>query len=372
MADVTVIPTSVYNHSGLNNIAKTTKKLFGPGQTELNVVGRLMTTLEGSKQTIKDEVYVVNDLNEPLLGRPAIEKFNLLKKINNVTQTGSVTYGDKIKEKYTKLFNGLGTMDGEFSIKLVPGAKPFALTTPRRVALPLMGKVKEELARMENLGVVTKIPEGVPTEWCAGMVVVPKPDGRVRICVDLTKLNDNVLREPYPLPKIDDLLGEIGDSKFFSKVDANSGFWQQKLTPDARLLTTFITPFGRYYFNRMPFGIKTAPEHFEMKMQRILENIDGTVSLIDDILIHGKTQEEHDSRLHVTLQRLESAGITLNADKCEFSKPEVKFAGYIINEDGIMSDPEKVKAIKEMPAPTSCCIWANWANGDTGPMGQLG
>lgn len=172
-------------------------------------------------------------------------------------------------------------------------------------------------------------------------------------CVDLTKLNDNILREPYPLPRIDDLLGQIGDSRVFSKVDANSGFWQQKLTPEAKLLTTFITPFGRYCFNRMPFGIKTAPEHFERKMQCILEGVNGSVSLIDDILIHGKTQEEHDLRLHTTLQRLEEAGITLNADKCEFSKPEVKFAGYIVNGNGIMSDPEKVKAIKEMPTPTT-------------------
>ena len=352
-ADVTVIPTSVYNQSGLDSIISTKKKLFGPGQIELNVVGRLTTTLVNDRTTITDDVYVVNDLKEPLLGRPAIEKFDLFKKINNVTQTGSDQLGEKIKHKYPKLFNGLGTMDGEFSIKLVPEAKPFALTTPRRVALPLMGKVKEELARMENLDVITKIPEGVPTEWCAGMVVVPKPDGRIRICVDLTKLNDNILREPYPLPRIDDLLGKIGDSKFFSKVDANSGFWQQKLTPEAKLLTTFITPFGRYCFNRMPFGVKTAPEHFEMKMQLVLEGVDGIVSLIDDILIHGMTQEEHDSRLHATLQRLEGAGITLNSDKCVFSKSEVKFAGYVINGNGIKSDPDKVKAIKEMPAPTS-------------------
>eukprot|EP00794_Sanderia_malayensis_P006690 gene6690-7446_t len=180
---------------------------------------------------------------------------------------------------------------------------------------------------MESLDVITKIPEGVPTERCAGMVVVPKPDDRIRICVDLTKLNDNILWEPYPLPRIDDLLGKIGNSKFFSKVDANSGFWQQKLTPEAKLLTTFITPFGRYCLNRMPFGVKTALEHFEMKMQIVLEGVDG--------------------------MRLEGAGITLNADKCVFSKSEIKFAGYVINGNGIKSDPEKVKVIKEMPAPTS-------------------
>jgi recombinational DNA repair protein (RecF pathway) len=90
-----------------------------------------------------------------------------------------------------------------------------------------------------------------------------------------------------------------------------------------------------------------------MKMQQELERIDGVISLIDNILIYGKTQEEHDARLHTTLTRLEKAGITLNADKCAFSKSEVKFAGYIINAEGVKSDPEKTTAIKEMSAPKS-------------------
>ena len=92
---------------------------------------------------------------------------------------------------------------------LTPGSTPYAITTPRRVALPLMPKVKEELQRMEKLGVISKVD--IPTDWYAGMVVVPKPDGRIRICIDLTKLNESVLRETYPLPKIDNLLVQISE-----------------------------------------------------------------------------------------------------------------------------------------------------------------
>ena len=190
-------------------------------------------------------------------------------------------------------------MEGEFSIKLTPGSTPYAITMPRCVALPLMPKVKEELQRMENLGVISKVD--IPTDWCAGMVLVPKPDGRIHICVDLTKLNESVLRETYPLPKIDNLLAQISESKFFTKLDCNSGFWQEKLDPDSRLLTTFITPFGRFCFNRMPFGIKSAPEHYQKKMSQILEGSEGHISIIDDMLIHGKTQEEHDRRLKAVL-----------------------------------------------------------------------
>ena len=232
---------------------------------------------------------------------------------------------------YPNLFKGLGELEGEFSIKLTPNSTPYAITTPRRVALPLMPKVKEELQRMEKLGVISKVD--VPTDWCACMVVVPKPDGRIRICVDLTKLNESVLRETHPLPKIDNLLAQISESKFFTKLDSNSGFWQEKLNPDSRLLTTFITPFGRFCFNIMPFGIKSAPEHYQKKMSKILEGSEGHISIIDDMLIHGKTQEEHNCRLKIVLKKLDGAGATLNAEKCEFSKKEVNFAGYVLNEE---------------------------------------
>ena len=120
------------------------------------------------------------------------------------------------------MFEGLGKLDGQYSIKLKDDAKPFALTVPRRVSIPLMSKVKTELDRKEETGVISIINE--PTEWCAGMVVVPKPKCNVRICVDLTKLNESVKRENIPLPAIDQTLGQLSGAKIFSKLDANSGF----------------------------------------------------------------------------------------------------------------------------------------------------
>ena len=109
---------------------------------------------------------------------------------------------------------------------------------------------------MEAIGVIAKVDQ--PTPWCAGMVVVPKKSGAVRICVDLKPLNESVLREVHPIPKVDDVLGKLAGATVFSKLDANSGFWQIPLAAKSRLLTTFITPFGRYCFNKLPFGISSA------------------------------------------------------------------------------------------------------------------
>ena len=132
-------------------------------------------------------------------------------------------------------------------LQIIPDTKPFALTTSRRVAVPLLPKVKAELERMEKLGVISKVT--TPTEWYAGMVVVPKPNDTVRICVDLTKLNQSVCRECHILPSVEQVLAQIGNVKVFSKLDANSEFWQIELTPESPKLTTFITPYGHFGFN---------------------------------------------------------------------------------------------------------------------------
>ena len=183
------------------------------------------------------------------------------------------------------------------------------------------------------------------------MVTVPKSNGKLRICVDLTKLNENVCRETYPLPKIDALLGEIGESTVFTKIDANSGFWQEKLAENSQLLTTFLTPFGRYCFQRLPFGLKSAPERFQKRMLNELEGLEGVICIMDDILVHGKTQKEHDERLEAVLTRLIRARITLNPEKCKFSRKQLKFAGHSLSAQGIGPDPDKTAAIEKMERP---------------------
>ena len=234
-------------------------------------------------------------------------------------------------------------------IQLKPDAQPFAIMTPGRIPLPIKSTVKEELARMEKLGVIRKVDK--PKTWCAGMVTVPKSNGKIRIGVDLTKLDENVCRETYALPKIDTLLGEIGEFTVFTIIDANSGFWLEKLAENSQLLTTFLTPFGRYCFQRLPFGLKSAPERFQKRMLNELEGLEGVICIMDDILVHGKTQKEHDERLEAVLTRLIRARITLNPEKCEFSRKQLKFAGHSLSAQGIGPDPDKTAAIEKMERP---------------------
>ena len=143
------------------------------------------------------------------------------------------------------------------------------------------------------------------------------------------------------------------EQKNFSKLDANSGFWQIPMAEESRLLTTFVTPCGRYCFNKLPFGISSAPELFQKRMSKVLAGLEGVVCQIDDVLVFGKDQSEHDDRVVAALERIEKAGVTLNSEKCKFNKDLVKFLGHLIDADGIRADPEKTSAILKMEPPTN-------------------
>ena len=183
--------------------------------------------------------------------------------------------------------------------------------------------------------------------------MVPKKSGNVRICVDLKPLNRSVLRKTHPISKVDDTLAQLTGTTCFSKLDANSGFWQIPLAEQSCLLTTFITPFRRYCFHKLPFGISSEPEVFQMRINHILKGLPEVQCLIDDILIFGTNQVKHNARLFATLNRLQTFGGTLNPEKCEFSKKSIKLLGHLINAEGVQADPSKTSATNQLPAPQS-------------------
>ena len=315
-AEVTAISDSCYQSLSHQPPLNTPDKvLYGPSHKPLQVRGQCYCYLSFNGRSSKQQVFVVDGLNNNLLGLPAITSLKLAKRLDETVTTAAISSAEILK-RFPKLFTGLGNLGNAYEIKLKPDAVPHALYTSRNVPIPLRAKVTEELNRMEEMGVISKVEE--PTEWCAGMVVVPKKTGAVRICVDLKPLNTSVRREVHPLPKVDDTLAQLTGARFFSKLDANSGFWQIPLSSASRLLTTFITPSGRYCFNKLPFGIASAPEHFQKRMNAILHGLDGVLCLMDDVLVFGRDQEEHNQRLLAALKKIEAAGATLNAQKCEF------------------------------------------------------
>jgi len=204
---------------------------------------------------------------------------------------------------------------------------------------------------MENAGVIQKISE--PTEWCLPIVVVPKSNRQIRICVDLRQPNREGNRERYILPTLDDAASKMSGAIVFTHLDLTSGYYHLMLHPDCAKLTTFITPFGRFFFKRLPFGLTSASEIFQRRMTELLEGIDGIVVTQDDILVSGGTMAEHDERLNKVLRVVNDAGLKLNLAKCVWRKSELTFLGHKFGKDGVRPDPEKIKVIVNMPAPTN-------------------
>ncbi|RXN22487.1 Transposon Ty3-I Gag-Pol poly [Labeo rohita] len=248
------------------------------------------------------------------------------------------------------VYGVLGLLKGEpVKIELKENARPYSITTPRRIPIPLVPKVEEELRRMKCLGIIESVTE--PTEWVAPMVPVVKPSGNIRICVDLKRLKKSVQREKFILPTLDDILHRLAGSTVFSSLDAASGFWQIPLDEKSARLTMFITPLGRFCFKRLPFGITSAPEIFQRKMCELLRDHEGTIVYMDDILVSGSTMEEHDKRLSMVLHTIQRSGLKLNQQKCKLRERELNFLGYRISGDGISPHPDRVTAITAVEPP---------------------
>jgi len=326
-ADVNIIGKSTWKKIGEPKLSPCTRvTLHSPGG-EVKMLGCFQTSIRKLPTTI----YVVQSQVDNLLSREMSVQLNLVQRVDAATSTFS-----EVKCKPIK-------------IKLREGAVPYSVTTARRVPIPLHEKVKKELQRMKDCGVIEEITE--PTDWVSPMVPVLKPNGEVRICVDLKKLNQAVQRERYVIPTIDDIIHELRGSSVFSKLDAQAGFWQLPLDPETSKLTTFITPFGRFYMKRLPFGISSAPEIFQRTMTEILDGISGVICYFDDILLHTKTESEHDTLLQTVKERLREVHLVLNEEKCEYKKEEITFLGHIINSRGVKPDPSKVEAIVNLREP---------------------
>ncbi|KAH0813135.1 hypothetical protein GEV33_009656 [Tenebrio molitor] len=294
-----------------------------------------------------------NEANELFLG--SIWKGGINKQcqghlVGHVSQLENLNI-ETIAVQYPGIFNGLGVYKDEIKINISSDAEPFVQSVPRVVPIALRKPLEKEIDRLLKLGVIVPVEEH--TSWVAPIVVVPKGND-IRLCCDYTRLNKSVLRPHFPIPKVESTLARLKDSKFFSKLDASSGFYQIKLDKESQRLTTFITPFGRYMFTRLPFGISCAPEFFSQKFTSILSDIkEGVVIHIDDILVHAATREDHDEKLKEVLKCIHDAGITLNRGKCEIGVKEVKYLGYVVSEKGLTIDPSRVESIVNMPSPTN-------------------
>ena len=220
---------------------------------------------------------------------------------------------------------------------------------PRRVPRGLEEDVNKMVDDLIKSGVIQ--PSNSP--WNFPIVVVKKKNGDNRMCVDYRALNAKTARPIYPIPSSEEIFESIGNAKYFSSLDLSSGYHQVAIAEKDREKTAFSTRYGQYEFNRMPFGLCSAPATFQKLMNMVLskENWIKCVIYLDDVLIFGKTIKEHNERLEQVLMRIKEAGLKLAPEKCHFLQTEIHYLGHVITENGVALDPDKIKCIQAWELP---------------------
>lgn len=332
-----IMPISVYKSLKCKNKLRKTRHQFESYSNHtLQLEGKVKLATSYKDQCIDVDYYVVKAENKPVLLSGGISKeLGLISRVNNI-------------DDYPELKNATGTLPGTYSLKIDPTVKP-VVHGPRKLPQALTHTVIDKLKEMEANGHITKVTE--PTDWVSSMCTVVKGE-KVRICLDPKDLNCAIKREHYPIPSIEEIVADMPDADTFSVLDAKNGFLQIKLDYESSLLTTFNTCIGRFRWTRLPFGIKCAPEIFQRIMDEMLHDIKGARARMDDIIIGGKG-EEHDRILRKVIERATEWNLKLNFDKLQIRQKSVKYVGHVLTDQGLQPDPEKVRAVKEIPTPKS-------------------
>ena len=238
----------------------------------------------------------------------------------------------------------------EHRIDLNPGSKPVH-AQPYRAGPRAREMETQEVYRMLKAGVI----EPASTEWASPVVLVPKPDGTMRFCVDYRKLNEMTIRDTYPLPRMDECIDSLGNARIFSTLDCNCGYWQIPLAAGDTDKTTFTCHEGTYRFLRMPFGLRNAPATFQRTVDIVLSGLKWKTCLVylDDIIVFSNTEYDHFRHLEEVLSLLYGAGLSLKLTKCHFFKDTVDYLGHVIRPGKLEVAVKNTEALRNARPPVN-------------------
>ena len=242
-------------------MSPTNVKLTAYNGSPIEVIGKCIAQVTKQGKSYPVQFIVTHNNTVPILGLNTCTEMNLIKRIMSVTPQASYI------TQYKHCFGQIGILPGIHHITLDPDAKP-VVQPPRRIPIALQSKLKEELDHMIKLGIIKKADE--PTDWVSSLVVVQKPNGKLRVCLDPRDLNKAIKREHYQLPTTEDILAQMANAKCFTKLDASNAYWQIQVDDDSSKLLTFNSPHGRYSFKRLPYGIHSASEICQRKIASII------------------------------------------------------------------------------------------------------
>ena len=260
-----------------------------------------------------------------------------------------------VLNEYQDCFDKIGWFPGnQYHIELIDNPTP-VVHPPRTVPVHILPLYKAELEKMISDDTITEVTE--PTDWVNSIVcnVKETPDGKkkVRLCLDPKDLNKNIRHQHYYRRTVDEILPSLYGKSYFSVVDTTKGYWHVELDHESSLMCTFNTPFGRYRFKRLPFGINVSQDIFQRKLDNIYRKIPNVAGIANDIIVFGPTEEEHDQAFVNMLEATRANNVSLNSEKLQFKQQNVNFFGHTLIQDGILLSADKLEALRNISAPSN-------------------
>jgi len=315
----------------------------------LTVLGKVNVRVRYGEQIVDLPVIVVSGSGPNLMGRDWLQHIKL--KWAQLCAVSMPTPLQEMLDRHQAVFRDeLGELKGTQASIVVDSSVQPRFYKPRTLPFALKAKVESELDRLQNEGVITPVQF---SSWAAPVVPIVKSDGNIRLCGDYKLTVNQAARvDKYPLPKAEDLFASLAGGTKFSKLDLAHAYQQVRLDESTKPLTTINTHRGLFVYNRLPFGVSTAPAIFQRIVDSLLQGIPNVVAYLDDILITGSSDEQHLQNLESVLTKLDKAGLRLKMSKCSFMSESVEYLGHCIDAQGLHPTQAKVDAVKNAPVPT--------------------
>ncbi|XP_038046793.1 uncharacterized protein K02A2.6-like [Patiria miniata] len=337
----------MYGDTWRSQVKPVTTKLTAYNGTPIPCLGSIDLLCRYQDPTWSENRFYVVDVTGPVIaGLPMCRDMGVVTI--HAARLTSVQSIEQLMEAYPDQFDTIGSFKRRATLYLKEDAVPH-IDPPRKYSVHLKPKLKVEIDKMEALGVIRRVAHH--TDWCSSITTSLKQDGSIRVCLDPKRLNQSLRRCPHKIPTLEELNPEFSQARVFSKLDAKAGYWAVHLDEKSQELTTFRTPFGRYCFQRLPFGLAISQDIFQQCMDEIVDQVPGCVCIADDIVVYGRTDEEHDANLRNLFEVAGREGLVFNSTKCRIKTKKISFFGSIYSDVGVQPDPGRVEDIHNLPTP---------------------
>lgn len=347
------------------------KQLYPYGAEPIQVVGKFTTQAEIAGKSAEAVFYVVDCKGISLLSKKTSRELGVLRlgmPLNHVTSkpvskppaTADVSrkiikentvLKDKIRSDFPQVFTGLGRLkDFKLKLGIKPGVVPVRQAT-RKVPIHLQPLLEDKLKDKIKKGIIEEVNS--PAAWVSPLVIAYRKNGDIRDCMDAREVNTAIEREVHPIPSMESLVSKLQNATVFSVLDMNEAFNQIELDEESRGITTFITHQGMFRYTSLFYGLNCAPEKFQKVMEQTIAKCKGVANYIDDFIVWGRDEDEHNKRLHNVLETFKTQGLTLNWKKCVIGVSEVQFRGHLFSAEGVKPLHNRVEAVLKFREPTS-------------------